>query len=111
MDDYDRPPTIYRWQVQTDDDKRRLNEAFGRPECEVNCYKSCPICGALQWAHSFHKRLGEDDESIQYLTHDLLNPIPPCDDCQEVSRRAPEVVKWMLNVIENRSFRDRKGEG
>ena len=53
-------------------------------------FELCPLCGKSQWICSDSNR----PEGVSAHVADV-----PCQRCNEVRSRAPEVVDWVLSVL------------
>lgn len=62
-------------------------------------FRECQVCGHLVW-----KGAHTSDEEIFHFepwTDDyLLSRLGPCPRCEEVRQMAPEVVHWVLDVLD-----------
>ena len=90
---------VYRHQIDATDKEQvqKLAEVLGHAASPFNKYKVCPVCGLLVWVQGSHNQFGEDQRhaAFEFLSdHD-----EPCEACVEVYRRAPEIARWVANVI------------
>lgn len=92
----------------TDDELRRLRQA-APSDCRKGkvTIRLCPMCAITSWVSSY---TDEPDETV------IETDSSPCQRCQEVHQRSPEIVDWVLAVLNWRerqiraAFTTSKGE-
>ena len=90
---------VYRHQVDAGDEEqiKKLAELLGHTGSRFNKYSVCPVCGHLQWLQGSNEQFGENPCRAHFIF--ASDSDYECEECVAVFRRAPEVVKWVVNVI------------
>lgn len=68
----------------------------GRTGYKGHTVRMCDVCGHMEWVSS-----SNDYEGVQVIwkSEDIYSNHVYCQQCNDASRRSPEVVQWVLGVV------------